>query len=241
MRDDEVFIRMSRAERWQHGLLLLSFVVLALTGLPSLASESALLRAVFGRGEAGFARGLVHRVAAVAFIADIVWHLLYVLLTERGRRNIRDKAPRRQDYRDAAAFLTPGAPRPEFGRYSFIQKFEYWSMIGGSAVMIVTGLFMSGPSLALKIIPLWLFQVLVVIHGYEAVLAVVAILLGHMYSAHLAPGVFPMSRVWIDGRMTAADMRRFHPREYRRIVEERERGEARRATGAQEGSIIERE
>lgn len=219
---DELFVRMNRAERGQHGLLAVTFAVLALTGLPSLAGESGLIRLVLGRGGAGAVRGLVHRGAALAFTAVLAWHLLYTLLTERGRRNFRDKLPRRRDAKDARAFLRSG-PRPEFGRYNFSQKFEYWSMVGGSAVMIVTGFFMWASGLSLRLFPLWFHQVLVVIHGYEAVLAVVAILVGHLYAAHLAPGVFPMSRVWLDGRITGADLRRLHPLEYRRILEERER------------------
>jgi len=219
---DEVFVRMNRSERGQHGLLALTFVILALSGLPSLAGEAGLIRLVFGRGGADAVRGLVHRGAALAFIAAFAWHFLYTLLTERGRRNFRDKLPRGRDAKDARAFLRPG-PRPDFDRYSFIQKFEYWSLLAGSTVMIVTGFFMWASALSLRLFPLWLHQVLVVIHGYEAALAVVSIAVWHMYTAHLAPGVFPMSRVWLDGRLTAEELRRLHPLEYRRILEERER------------------
>jgi len=219
---DEVFVRMNRSERGQHALLAITFVVLALTGLPSLAGESGLIRLVFGRGGADAVRGLLHRGAALAFVAALAWHLLYTLLTERGRRNFRDKLPRRRDAEDARAFLRPG-PRPEFDRYSFIQKFEYWSLLAGSTVMTVTGFFMWASGLSLRLFPLWLHQVLVVVHGYEAVLAVVSVTVWHMYTAHLAPGVFPMSRVWLDGRMTESDLRRLHPLEHRRILEERER------------------
>ncbi len=246
--DDEVFVRMNRAERWQHGLLVSSFIVLMLTGLPLLSGEVGLIRLLVGRGGAHTLRGVLHRAAALVLIADLAWHLLYTVLTERGRRNIRDKAPRWQDVKDAfaliafnsglAAFLRRRGllrrffekhptlrfdSRPEFGRYSFVEKFEYWSLLWGSVIMIVTGFFMWGPGMSLRLFPLWLHQVFVVIHGYEAILAFLAILIWHMYTVHLNPEVFPMSRVWLDGGIAGADLRRFHPLEYRRILAERER------------------
>jgi len=245
--DDEVFVRMNRAERWQHGLLMASFIVLVLTGLPLLAKDAGFVRLVFGRGGQAL-RGILHRAAAFVLIADLGWHFLYVLLTERGRRAIRDKAPRPRDVKDAFALIGHDAglaaflhrrgrfhrffdrhpnwrfeKRPEFGRYSFIQKFDYWSLLGGSAIMIMTGVFMAAPGLSLRLFPLWLHQLFVVVHGWEAVLAFLAVLVWHMYMAHLNPEVFPMSRVWLDGKMTGADLRRLHPREYRLILEERER------------------
>lgn len=246
--DDEVFVRMNRVERWQHGLLFLSFIVLMLTGLPVLSAEVGLIRLVVGRGGAYALRGLLHRGAAVVLIADLAWHLLYTFLTERGRGNIREKLPRWQDAKDVAALVGYNSGlaaalrrrgrfrrfferhpfwrferRPEFGRYSFVEKFEYWSFLWGSAIMIVTGFFMWGPGLSLRLFPLWLHQVFVVIHGYEAMLAFLAILVWHMYTVHLNPEVFPMSRVWLEGGITGADLRRFHPLEYRRILAEREK------------------
>lgn len=245
--DDEIFVRMTRTERWQHGLLVASFVLLIVTGLPLMSGEVGVIRLISGRGAAHALRGILHRAAAVVLMADLVWHVLYTFLTVRGRRNLRDRAPRTNDIKDAlatvghnaglAAFLIRrGLFRrfferhpywrfeagPEFDRYSFVEKFEYWSLIWGSAVMILTGLLMWRPGLSLRLFPLWLHQVFVVIHGYEAILAFLAILIWHMYTVHLNPEVFPMSRVWLDGRMTGADLRRFHPLEYRRILEERE-------------------
>jgi cytochrome b subunit of formate dehydrogenase len=221
--DDEVFVRMNLAERWQHGLLAASFIVLILTGLPVLSGEVGLIRFLAGRTVVYTLRGLIHRIAAVVLIADFAWHLAYTAFTARGGRNFRDKTPKWQDLRDALSVFRPGAPRPEFDRYSYVEKFEYWSLLWGSSVMILTGVFMWGTGLSLRLFPLWLHQVFVVIHGYEAVLAFVAILIWHMYTVHLNPEIFPMSRVWLDGRITGAELRRRHPLEYRRLLESRER------------------
>jgi cytochrome b subunit of formate dehydrogenase len=246
--DDEIFVRMTLAERWQHGLLAASFILLVFTGLPLMSGDIGAIRFIAGHSGALVLRGIIHRAAAVVLISDLVWHVLYTFLTERGRRNFRDRAPRASDIKDALATVGHNAGLsdflrrrglfrrfferhpywrferiPEFGRYSFVEKFEYWSLLWGSAVMIVTGLFMWHTDLSLLWFPLWLHQVFVVIHGYEAILAFLAILIWHMYTVHLNPEVFPMSRVWLDGGMSGADLRRFHPLEYRRIIDERER------------------
>ncbi len=221
--DDEVFVRMTLTERWQHGLLMASFVLLILSGLPVLSEDIEVIRLLAGRAATFTVRGLVHRAAAVLLILDLVWQLAYTFFTPRGRQNLRDRKWRRQDTRDALAVFRPLAPRPEFDRYSFAQKFEYWALIWGSAVMIVTGALMWLPSLSLSLFPLWLHQVFVVVHGYEAILAFVAILVWHMYTAHLDPEIFPMSGVWLNGRMTGAELKRFHPLEHRRLLESRDR------------------
>jgi formate dehydrogenase subunit gamma len=234
--ENETFVRMSRAARWRHMALLVSFAVLALTGFPPLAREIGLVRLVFGAGGGPAWRGLVHRAAAAVFIADILWYLLPLALTESGRREGRARALGARDLEDAVAFFDPRLPRPGFGRYSFVEKLDFWTVLAGSTVMIVTGLFMMFPDLSLRLLPLRFYQALVVVHGYEAVLAVAAILVGHMYAAHLRPGVFPMSRVWLDGRMTGADLERFHPLEYQEILESRRA--APDATGGREESMM---
>ncbi len=235
----ETFVRMTRTERWQHALLAASFTVLMATGLPLLAGEFGPLGFIAGRGGPRAWAGWVHRAAALVFIGDFAWYVLYSIFSERGRRNVRDKAVRLRDLEDAAAFFDPRAPRPEADRYGFIEKIDFWSTMAGSAIMIVTGLFMAAPGLSLRLFPLWLHQVFVVVHGYEALLALLAVVVGHLYAVHLRPGVFPMSRVWLDGRISAEDLARFHPLEYRRLREERARDGAPAETAPAEKSMME--
>src|SRR5512136_1382095 len=70
--DDEVFVRLTRTERWQHLLLVVSFTVLLATGLPAL----------FGHDGPAW-RGVLHRLAALVLIGDFAWHVLFTVLTER--------------------------------------------------------------------------------------------------------------------------------------------------------------
>ena len=246
IRDDEVFLRMNRTERVQHILLIVSFSLLVLTGLPLMFSEVPFVKAVFAFGRIFYYRGLVHRAAAVLLIADIAWHFGYTVLTTRGRENFRELLPKAKDALDAVTLfgynvgLTAWLYRkgigrrffdrhpfwkferpPEYGRYNFIEKLEYLAVAWGSLVMIVSGFFMWNVELSLRLFPLWLHDILVIAHGYEAMLAFLAIIIWHMYNVHLNPEVFPMSRIWLDGTITGHQLRTLHILEYRKILAQR--------------------
>jgi len=246
--DDEVFLRMNLAERFQHILLIITFTTLILTGLPLIFYDLGFFKSVFSYGRAFYIRGLLHRVAAVVLILDIVWHVVYTATTGRGRNNFREMTPRLKDFRDAlqlfgynvglAGFLRRRgvgkrffarhpfwlfAAEPDFGRYNFIEKLEYWSLIWGSVIMILSGFFMWRVELSLRLFPLWLHNIFIIVHGYEAMLAFLAVIIWHMYNVHLNPEVFPMSKVWLNGKITGHELRTLHALEFRKILEARRR------------------
>lgn len=225
IRDEELFERMTLAERWQHHLLILSFSVLMATGLPLLVPGIKAFAPWVAPGKAFYLRGIIHRAAAVLLISDLVWHAIYSLATRRGRRNFAKVLPRGRDTQDAWQLLRYNLGlverAPEFGRYSIIEKFEYWSAAWGAAMMTATGIFLWRSSLSLRIFPVWLHEVFITVHGWEAVLALFGILIWHMYNVHLNRDVFPMSKVWLNGKITGHELRTKHPLEYREILEER--------------------
>jgi formate dehydrogenase subunit gamma len=213
--DGEVFERMDRIARWQHMLVIAAFSLLALTGLPLLFRAPVPLAARLA---------VLHRAAAAVFIVSLSWHVLRAGLTVRGRRNLRDRILGPKDLRAGAS------------RTGAVAKLDYWAFLFGSAVMIATGVLMAAPELALELFPPAVFRALVAVHGGEAVLAVVSVLTWHAYAVHLRPGVFPMSRIWLDGRITGAELRRDHPLEYRRVVGERQSSST--ATAGPEKSMM---
>jgi cytochrome b subunit of formate dehydrogenase len=248
IRDDEVFLRMNFAERVQHVLLVVSFSLLVLTGLPLMFYELRVFKSVFGFEKAFFYRGILHRTAAVILIVDIVWHTGYAVLTWRGRDNFKEMIPRLKDALDAVALFgyNVGLSRwlyrkgilrkffdrhpfwrfenpPEYGRYNFVEKLEYLSVAWGSFVMIISGFFMWNVDLSLKIFPLWVHDIFVIVHGYEAMLAFLAIIIWHMYNVHLNPEVFPMSKIWLNGKITGHELKTLHALEYRKILAERQK------------------
>lgn len=164
-------------------------------------------------------RGLMHRVAAVVLILTSLFHVAYVLVTDDGNRNLRAVLPRLPaDLKEAwgRILYNLGLRRepPRAGRYNFIEKFEYFGVVWGTFMMVASGLVLWFSEEVLRIAPLWVVDTAKVIHRYEAILAILVVGIWHMYTVHLRPGVFPMSRVWWTGRISREEMISEHPIEY---------------------------
>jgi cytochrome b subunit of formate dehydrogenase len=91
--------------------------------------------------------------------------------------------------------------RPLFDRFSYVEKAEYWALVWGTAVMIITGFTLWFDNIVVQWVPKGFLDVILVIHYYEAWLATLAILIWHMYSTVFNPQVYPMNPSWIDGKM----------------------------------------
>jgi cytochrome b subunit of formate dehydrogenase len=251
IRDDEVFIRMTRAERFQHVTLIVCFVLLVVTGLPLLIDPAAWLKKVFFFESSFLWRGWIHRVAGSGLIALAVFHLIYITSSQRGREVFWALMPKIKDATDALESFghNLGLTRwlyqrgigkklfdrhpywlfrdpPQYGRHNFIEKFEYLAVWWGNFVMIVTGFLLWAKNVSFRFFPLWVYDIFKIIHSYEAILAFLAIIIWHLYNVHLTPEVFPMSRVWLDGKITGRELRQHHPLEYRELLEERHRRSA---------------
>ncbi len=219
------FPRMTVAERWQHGLLLVSFIVLVYTGFALKFPDTWLFR-WFAALEGGYAiRGWTHRGAGVLLILAGLWHLGY-LPTRQGRSYLLAMLPRAQDVKEAVQNILYlaglRAESPTFDRFSYIEKVEYWALIWGSAVMIATGLLLWFVNLTLRLFPLWVVDLLTLIHYYEAWLATLAILVWHFYFVIFNPDVYPMNWSWITGVLSEETLRHEHPREYERLLVSRQ-------------------
>jgi formate dehydrogenase gamma subunit len=220
------YLRFSLSERVQHGTMALSFIVLAYSGF-ALKFPEAWWASPFTWAGAGedWRRG-VHRVAAVAMVGICLYHLGYLALSRRGREQFWEMLPRWQDARDAwrmlRCYLGQSREHPRFGRFGYIEKLEYWALVWGSLVMTFTGFLLWFENLALQFLPKWGLDVATAVHYYEAWLAVLAILVWHFYWVIFNPKVYPMSLVWLTGRLSKEAMAEEHPRE----LEELERREA---------------
>jgi len=196
--------RMDANALFQHSVLLIAFTVLVLTGFALRYSEAFLFRTIFG-WDGGFrVRGLIHRAAAVVFVLSILWHVLY-LRTPNGKAFWKGMWPGRKDivhfWQTMQFNLTRRDARPRLGRFSFVEKAEYWALVWGSVVMIVSGFFLWFDNLAIHIFPKGFLDVMLVVHFYEAWLATLAIAVWHFYATVFRPGVFPGNPSWVTGKM----------------------------------------
>jgi len=222
--EEKKYVRMSLNERVQHFLLLVSFITLVITGFALKFPDSWLGKLVIDfLGKPAFdARGVVHRVASVVMVGVSIYHLGYIFFTARGKKLIRDLWPLKKDasqlMQSLFYLIGRSKSKPEFGRFSYIEKMEYWAVVWGTIVMGVTGGALWLENTFLRFIGTEGMYVATLIHFYEAILASLAIVVWHFYLVFLNPDSFPMSRVWLKGYLTEEEMIKEHPGEYKELL-----------------------
>jgi len=205
-------VRMTTNQRWQHLILLVSFIILVLTGF-ALKFPNSWLAEVLAMSEK--LRSIVHRVAGVALIAAGIYHIFYLASTRDGRRLIWNFAPRPKDAFDAIGtmlyYLGMRKEKPQFARFNYAEKAEYWALVWGTALMGVTGVMMWAKISVGNLLARWWVDVATAIHYYEAILATLAIVVWHFYQVFFDPDVAPMNWAWWDGKMPVEHYRHEHP------------------------------
>jgi cytochrome b subunit of formate dehydrogenase len=205
-------IRMTLSQRIQHFLLLSSFITLAVTGF-ALKYPDSWIRFLVGSSEN--IRRLGHRGAAVVMLALAIYHTGYLILTKDGRKLVKDLFPCWKDVLDVLGnvryLLLPKAQRPAFARFGYGEKAEYWAVVWGTVIMGLTGLIIWFKMSITEWAPRWVIDVATTIHYYEAILAVLAIIVWHFYHVIFDPDVYPMNTAWLTGRMPEHLYQEEHP------------------------------
>jgi cytochrome b subunit of formate dehydrogenase len=213
--------RMPGRFRWQHAALLSSFLLLVLTGF-ALRFPDSWFASMLSLGER--MRHLLHRVAAVVLIGVSFFHLCDVILTRQGRRLARDLFPTLDDLKGAwqnlAYYLGFSGRKPEFARFNYAEKAEYWALVWGMFVMAGTGIMLWAKVFFGNHLPRWWLDVATAIHYYEAVLATLAIVVWHFYQVFLDPDVYPMNWAWFDGKMPLHLYQEEHGLDPQPVIEE---------------------
>jgi cytochrome b subunit of formate dehydrogenase len=197
-------LRMTRVVRFQHASMILLFFLLAYTGFVHKYPESFWSTPFRVMPDGNFIRGMIHRVAGWAFVALFAFHFWLLIGTRRGRAYLPDLALRPHDATDAAKLLAHNVglavETPPPRRFNFAEKAEYWALMWGSVVMIVTGIMLIFTAAVLNLLPKVWLDVAQVVHYYEAVLATLAIVVWHFYWVILHPSEYPMNPAWLIGR-----------------------------------------
>jgi cytochrome b subunit of formate dehydrogenase len=203
--------RMSLHQRWQHVILFTSFITLVITGF-ALKFPDSWFAMLLGMSEK--VRGITHRVAGVVLIGVGTYHMFYVAFRKDGRRLLLDFLPTPKDATDAIAtllyYLGRRTEKPEFRRFNYAEKAEYWALVWGLIVMAVTGIMLWAKVFVGGILARWWLDVATAIHLYEAVLATLAIVVWHFYQVFFDPDVYPMNWAWWDGKMSYQHYREEH-------------------------------
>jgi formate dehydrogenase subunit gamma len=214
-------VRFSARQRTEHLLVMLLFVVLAVTGFPQKFPDTGWARVTVDLlGGIERARWL-HRAAGVAFTALAAVHLTLAMVLATTRRAPLSVVPTRKDFRDAVTslryYLRLSDVQARFDRFDYREKFEYWGLVMGALIMSATGLVLFFPILVARYLPGELIPVAKVAHSNEGLMAFLVVVTWHVYNAHFAPGVFPFNPTIFTGRISREHLRRDHPLEYERL------------------------
>jgi cytochrome b subunit of formate dehydrogenase len=213
-------VRLNSSERLQHLITFVTFFILVITGYMLKVPEAWILK-LGPYGNLIFEyRGLIHRIAGVIMIIGSLDHVRYCLFTKDGRSFIMAMIPTLKDVTDIiqnmAYYFGQRPEPPEFERFDYREKAEYLALVAGTIIISVTGIFLWTEVYWSKFV----LDLSILIHGMEACLATMAIIVWHFYQVHFKPGQFPMSRVWIDGKMSNHHLKIEHGAMYNRLVAE---------------------
>lgn len=213
-------VRLNGQERLQHLLTFITFVLLVITGYMLRMPEEWILK-FGGWGETIFYyRGITHRVCGVLMIATGLYHVIYLVACKSGRSFLFAMIPVWKDvtdiFQNLAYYLGLRSAPPKFRRFDYREKAEYLALVAGTIIISVTGIFLWTEVYWSKFV----LDLSILIHGMEAILATLAIIVWHFYAVHWKPGQFPMSNVWIDGKMSNHHLLEEHPLQYEQLVAE---------------------
>jgi cytochrome b subunit of formate dehydrogenase len=222
--------RFRRFHRNLHLMVVSSFLGLALTGMILKFSYAPWAR-VLARLLGGFeSAGYIHRFCAVLTFTYFSLHLYDLVIQWRASgKTLRQfiAGPEsmmfnRNDWReltDSLKWFFGRGPRPDYGRWTYWEKFDYFAVFWGVAVIGGTGLLLWFPEFFTRLVPGWAVNVATTIHSDEALLAVSFIFVVHFFNTHFRPEKFPMDTVIFTEGMPIDEFRRDRPREYQQLVE----------------------
>lgn len=208
---EDTYMRFTLIERIQHLGLIVSFASLAYTGF-AFRFPNALWAVPFKLWNPGYDwRGVIHRIMAAVFIALVILHTYYLFFTSRGKKQRSALLIRWRDFTDffrtLAYYFGMRKEKPKYATYNYIEKSEYWALVWGSIIMIITGSVLTFESFLLHFIPKWILDVIKAIHYYEALLAVLAIIVWHFYFNIFHPDHYPINLAMTTGKVPKEEKR----------------------------------
>lgn len=223
-KDKDYIQRFTKAEVSGHILLASSFFTLVLTGFALVFTDATWVKLLSNWGLSEALRSLIHRIAAVVMILVSVAHIIQLIFTNRGREFLRTMLPVFGDIRNFSQNMqfhfNKKRRRPKYSRFDYTEKAEYWALIWGTVVMIITGFILWFPTFFAGNTPAWTLKVSEALHYYEAWLAFLAIIVWHLFFVAFHPREYPMSLTWLNGKMSMEEFKHRHTADFESFQEE---------------------
>ena len=222
--------RFNRSQRITHLFVIFSFLTLAFTGMilkfANMEWASFLAKLIGGVKVAG----VLHRFGAVITFGYFAFHLLTLILMKKknrvsvgkfifGKDSLMFNMQDIKDFGNTIKWFVGKGPKPDYGRWTYWEKFDYMAVFWGVAVIGLSGLMLWFPEIFTKVFPGWLINIAQIIHSDEALLAVGFIFTIHFFNTHLRPDAFPMDTVIFTGLVPFDEFRKDRPREYKALKE----------------------
>ncbi len=214
---EKTYVRFDIFQRIGHALLILSFTTLGVTGLIQKFIDSPISLFILRLLGGIESTRQIHHIAAIVLMAVGIYHVLDVLYRVLVLRVKLSMAPWIDDFKhlleDVAYYVGLRKHRAYYGRYSYVEKMEYFALVWGTVVMAITGFMMWNPISTTRLLPGEAIPAAKAAHGGEAILAVLAIILWHFYSVHIKH----LNKSMFTGKMTREEMEHEHPAELAEI------------------------
>ncbi|MBP7826767.1 MAG: cytochrome c3 family protein [Verrucomicrobia bacterium] len=242
--DDEWFSRFAPFDRFLHFLVVTSFLLLVITGMPLKFYYTNWAKVMFDVIGGPDTARVLHRFGAIVTFLYFGLHLIALAgKAWRGRKAVRDPVtgrfqmrrlwgvlfgpdsmvPTLQDWRDFVAhnkwFFGKG-PKPQFDRWTYWEKFDYFAVFWGVFIIGASGLIMWFPAWFTQFLPGWIINVALIVHSDEALLAAGFIFSIHFFNTHFRIEKFPMDTVIFSGRVSKAELLHERKRWHDRLVAE---------------------
>jgi len=217
----EYVVRFSPKQRVEHFFTMVIFSLLCLTGLPQKFYTSGWAHTLVDFfGGPDWTRS-IHRFCGVLLALSTVFHFAGAIALVASRRTRLSMVPTKQDFADAIGtlryYLGVKDRPPLFDRYDYRMKFEYWGLVAGNVIMVLTGFVLYLPTLTARLLPGQVIPAAKVAHSNEGLMAFLVITIWHVYNAHLNPDVFPFDTSIFTGKISRERMLHEHPLELARM------------------------
>jgi predicted CXXCH cytochrome family protein len=226
---EKIYVRrFTRSQSITHIFVIISFLSLAFTGMllkfAFMDWAKFLVKLIGGAHTAG----VIHRFAAVITFGYFTYHVysLFILKAQKklnmkdfifGKNSLMFNGQDIKDFMASVKWFVGRGPRPQYGRWTYWEKFDYMAVFWGVVVIGSTGLVLWFPVVFTKFLPGWLINVAQIIHSDEALLAVGFIFTIHFFNTHLRPEAFPMDTVIFTGKVRMDEYKEDRPREFEEL------------------------
>lgn len=207
------YLRFAIPQRIEHWVFVASMATLAITGLVQKFATTAIAQGIVSILGGVESTRIIHHVAAIIMMLQTIFHIGVVGYKVYVLRTPMSMLPGLRDIRAAWQMLLHNfglnTQKPQQGRYTFAEKAEYWAVVWGTVVMALTGFMMWNPIATTRLFPGEIIPAAKAAHGGEALLAVLAIIVWHLYHVHLRH----FNKSMFTGKLNVDEMLAEHPLE----------------------------